>query len=200
MQIIPTVKLEMSMFRMDGLIWQSPPAEAQETAAGLALRTRPRTDFWQQTHYGFRRDDGHFLNRPLAGDFVATLSLRISPTARYDQAGLMVRVDADCWIKLSTEHDPDGHDMLGAVVTREAMSDWSMRPVACPPQIQHYSLRRQGPDYTLFARQDDGDWERLRLARLHTRDNQGVLVGPYACSPTGEGCSVVLLHFAVEPV
>jgi hypothetical protein len=170
---------------------------ARETAEGLLLRTRARTDFWQQTHYGFRRDDGHFLHRPVAGDFIATLALRITPNARYDQAGLMVRVDADRWIKAAIEHDPDGPAMLGAVVTRDALSDWSMRPAA-QPATQYYSIRRQGLDYTLFARLDDGPWERLRLTRLHAASDESVLVGPYACSPTGEGCVVVVQDFQVE--
>lgn len=187
------------MFTMEGLTWLSPPARTRITRAGLWLRTRPRTDFWQQTHYGFRRDDGHFLHRAVAGDFIATAALRCAANARYDQAGLMVRVDADRWIKTSIEHDPDGPAMLGAVVTRDAISDWSMRPVA-QPLVQHFSIRRHGPDYTLLARLDDGPWERLRLTRLHADPAEPVLIGPYACSPTGNGCTVVVEDFRLEMI
>ena len=38
-------------------------------SGGLHVVTGARTDFWQRTHYGFRRDDGHVYHLVVAGDF-----------------------------------------------------------------------------------------------------------------------------------
>jgi regulation of enolase protein 1 (concanavalin A-like superfamily) len=83
------------------------------------------TDFWQRTHYGFQVDNGHFLYREMTGDFVPTARILFRPVHQYDQAGIMVRVSADCWLKCSVEFEPSGPNRLGAVVTNHGYSDWS---------------------------------------------------------------------------
>jgi hypothetical protein len=35
----------------------------------LWVRTKPGTDYWQKTHYGFRRDNAHALVRRAEGGF-----------------------------------------------------------------------------------------------------------------------------------
>jgi regulation of enolase protein 1 (concanavalin A-like superfamily) len=52
-------------------------------------------------------------------NFVGTLS------RQYDQAGLMVRVSPDFWIKTSVEFEPSGPSRLGAVAANYGYSDWS---------------------------------------------------------------------------
>ena len=52
----------------DGFFWFNEPFSYQ-SGAGLTITTRSQTDFWQRTHYGFRRDDGHCLLTDVAGDF-----------------------------------------------------------------------------------------------------------------------------------
>jgi regulation of enolase protein 1 (concanavalin A-like superfamily) len=181
-----------------GMTWLNPPAEERPEGAALAIRTRPRTDFWQETHYGFRRDDGHFLYRAAAGDFAATVDCGFAPVARYDQAGLMVRLGPGCWLKTSVEFEPDGPAHLGAVVTNRGLSDWSMTPLPAIPARLAFRVVRAGPDYRVLVGADDGALAMIRLARLHDDDGSGpVLVGPYACSPTGEGCEVRFHGFAL---
>lgn len=178
--------------------WLNPPAHWAAERGSLRLQTLPRTDFWQETHYGFRRDDGHFLHRAMAGDFDIETELWFEPNAQYDQAGLMVRIDAGTWLKASVEFEVEGLANLGAVVTNAALSDWSMQAVAAFDGRLRLRIQRRQNDYTVFAATADAALARIRLARLHADNGVGpVLVGPYACSPTGEGCVAFFRHVTV---
>src|SRR5262245_29726518 len=87
-------------------VWHcEPPSWSIDPAEGcLRLETAAKTDFWQRTHYGFQADDGHFLFTPLPGDWILSAEVRFAPVHQYDQAGLMVRLSADCWLKTSVEY------------------------------------------------------------------------------------------------
>src|ERR1017187_9965347 len=51
------------------LQWLNPPPAWSLEPARLMVRPAADTDFWQETHYGFRADNGHFLYLKVAGDF-----------------------------------------------------------------------------------------------------------------------------------
>ncbi len=71
----------------------------------LILSTSANTDFWQKTHYGFERDDGHCLLTKVKEDFSVTIKTNFAPKKQYDQCGLIVRFDSNNWIKTSTEYE-----------------------------------------------------------------------------------------------
>jgi regulation of enolase protein 1 (concanavalin A-like superfamily) len=180
-----------------GMVWLNEPPHCSVDDGILTLRTARETDFWQETHYGFRRDDGHFLHRAVPGDFDAEVVLQLDPNAKYDQAGLMVRRDPGSWLKTSLEFEPDGPSNLGAVVTNAGLSDWSMQPVTGFAGRLAFRVARRGTDYTVHAAVDGAALGRIRLARLHADEGGPILVGPYACSPTGVGCTVAISSFRV---
>jgi uncharacterized protein len=170
--------------------WHCEPARWSVSAADRCLRVEPDagTDFWQRTHYGFRADNGHHLFTPMTGDFVLSTHVRFRPAHQYDQAGLMIRVSAACWLKTSVEYEPNGPSRLGAVVTNDAYSDWSTQPFAAAARDVWLRVRREGQDYIVDASQDGRSWEQIRMARLHEdRDGAAVGAGLYACSPKGSG-------------
>ena len=145
--------------------WLNPPLVVKEDDDGLLVTTRPQSDFWRVTSYGFVHDDGHALLVP----FPAGTAVEVGFVARmeelYDQAGVMVRVDAEHWIKAGVEVS-DGLPQLGAVVTHER-SDWSMAPV--PDWAgRHVTIRasRSGDAVTIRARCEGGPWRTVRLAPL----------------------------------
>ena len=153
------------------------------------LRIEPdaRTDFWQRTHYGIQADNGHFLYWELIGDFVLSARVLFQPVHQYDQAGIMVRVSADCWLKSSVEFEPSGSNRLGAVVTNHGFSDWSAQDF--PPDIGEVwlRLRREADDYIVDASRDGEQWSQLRMAHLHDGGGAQVACGVYACSPKSGG-------------
>jgi len=87
--------------------WSNEPTD-WKVSDTLEIQTLPDTDYWQRTHYGFQRDDGHFYYTTLSVDFTKRAAFVAFPVAQYDQCGLMVRVDAENWIKVSTEVEPAG--------------------------------------------------------------------------------------------
>jgi uncharacterized protein len=92
--------------------WMNEPASWERTGGGVRVRSRAKTDFWRKSFYGYITDNGHFFYLPVSGE--------------YDQAGLMVRKDAENWVKCGTEFfDRQRH--ASVVFTRD-FSDWSTKP------------------------------------------------------------------------
>ena len=108
--------------------WLNPPVRALPLGDGeLLVTAAAETDFWRHTSYGFVHDDGHALLAPLAAGTAMEVSFVADYDQQFDQAGLLVRVDAENWVKTGVEYC-DGAAQLGAVVTR-GVSDWSSGPV-----------------------------------------------------------------------
>jgi regulation of enolase protein 1 (concanavalin A-like superfamily) len=198
------------------LSWFSPPP-TPATASGGVLTVRPGagTDFWSNTFYGFpdpQPHNGHVLHARQAGDFVAEVTVAAAPVHRYDQAGLMVRVDEGCWLKCSVEFIPDGPSHLGSVVTNGGWSDWATQDVpsgaAGPPEYA-FRVRRLGADFIVDARAVPGGgaapppWSQIRMAHLAGAEGEGgaapVQVGLYACSPLGAGFAAHFRAFSITP-
>ena len=90
----------------EGFYWFNEPA-SWRTGNGLEVCTREKSDFWQATHYGFKRDDGHCLFTGITGDFTVMTQVEFAMQEQYDQCGLMIRVDERNWIKVSTEQEDE---------------------------------------------------------------------------------------------
>lgn len=109
-----------------GMTWFNEPLSSKRDGDKLIVHSRPKTDFWRKTYYGYVTDNGHFFHRHAEGDFVLQARVNGQFAALYDQAGLMVRVDAENWMKCGTEFF-DGKRHASVVFTRE-YSDWSTMP------------------------------------------------------------------------
>jgi len=170
------------------LRWLNPPPDWSIDRATSSLRMMPaaNTDFWQQTHYGFRADNGHLLFTEVSGDFTITTRVRFHPAHQYDQAGLMVRANALCWIKTSVEHELDGPNRLGVVVTNHGFSDWSMQDFPRNENAVWLRIRKDAQDFVVeFARGEGVNWCLLRVAHLRVEGGAALQCGLYACCPKG---------------
>jgi regulation of enolase protein 1 (concanavalin A-like superfamily) len=185
------------------LRWYNPPLRAELSGSRLVVASAAGTDFWQRTHYGFRADNGHFLFAAWAGDFVLATTVRFRPVQQYDQAGLMVRLSPDCWLKTSVEFEPDRPSRLGAVVTNQGWSDWSTQDVPKDLVAIALRVRREGADYVIEQAAADAfdspAWSQLRVAHLAEDDGSGtVRCGLYACSPKGAGFVAEFEHLSIR--
>lgn len=178
--------------------WFNRPQHHVEGAA-LRLTTSGDTDFWQRTHYGFRRDNGHFLSVPVSDDFVMTVKVAFEYVSQYDQCGLMVRHDAENWLKLSIEYEDADHSRLGSVVTRAGYSDWATTDIASDRQPIWYriSSEHQLQDFKLDYSRDGVHWQQMRIAHLDPA-SATLDIGIYACSPVGAGFDCLFSEFSVQ--
>lgn len=179
--------------------WRNPPPNYDLTASGLKVATAAHTDFWQRTHYGFQADNGHHLCLPLAGDFTASTKVVSTPKHQYDQAGLLVWLSPECWLKTAVEFEPGQLSRLGAVVTNHGWSDWSTQDLAPDYGVAWFRIVRTRSDYEVYAASGDPEWDlpaawtQIRIAHLDEP------AGPiYACSPKDSGFEATFAWLDIE--
>jgi uncharacterized protein len=179
--------------------WFNPPAAWETQASGLTVTTAPKSDFWRKTHYGFTRDNGHFFYQEVRGDFAVTVRVDGQYKDLYDQAGLMLRVNEENWIKTGIEFFDD-HQHASAVVTRE-FSDWSV--VRLPGDRLNggaaslwLRVTRKAEAVEVSYSLDSQAFSLLRLAYLVPAEI--TQVGPMCASPDGSGFQVTFADFHIE--
>jgi regulation of enolase protein 1 (concanavalin A-like superfamily) len=180
--------------------WHCQPASwsIDTVAMNLTIRPDEATDFWQRTHYGFRADNGHFLWAATPDDFEMTAEVSMKPLHQYDQAGLMVRLSPQCWLKTSVEYEDGISSRLGCVVTNRGHSDWSTQDVSSG--FTDFALRvtRHSADYLVEANGPGTPWTQLRLAHLdEDSGSSSVQCGVYACSPKQAGLAASFRTFSL---
>lgn len=177
--------------------WLNPPPSFDLKPGRLTLVTGESTDFWRTTHYGFIHDDGHFCYQEVMGDFTAQVVVRAEYQALYDQAGLMIRLDAERWIKAGVEHT-DGLAHLSVVVTN-GYSDWSVVPLTAMRETPGASVRvrmtRRAEAVLVQYAVGDGAWTMARLAFLPPGGS--AMIGMMACSPKRAGLEARFEGFEV---
>lgn len=174
--------------------WINPPVTWSLSGGALHLTTNDRTDFWRETHYGFWRDNGHFWQLSAPREFTTTLVFEGDYETLYDQAGLMLRIDADNWIKCGIEHS-DGMTNFSTVVTR-GKSDWSVigQPLISGPQTVR--LTAQNNAVIAHFKTPNGTWRLMRVADFPTSSE--AMVGPMACSPERGGFKARFLDLQIN--
>lgn len=173
--------------------WLNEPPSWCADAGVLELTTGDQGDYWQKTHYGFVHDNGHLWFERIRNDFMATARVDAQFEALYDQAGLMVRIDNENWIKCGIEFF--GGKRHFSVVATRGHSDWSVQewPHDGPFWVR---IIRKGDAAAVQASADGEDWTMVRLCHLPL--GMEMLVGPMACSPTRAGLKVRFRSFKVE--
>jgi regulation of enolase protein 1 (concanavalin A-like superfamily) len=133
-------------FGLSGWQWINEP---REWSAGDELRmvADAETDLWRTTHYGYVYDSAHMFGRVLPGDLGVTATFGAEYAEQYDQAGVMLRIDENNWIKTGAEF-VDGGMSLSVVVTRD-LSDWSVVPLAAKAELVTVDLVREGDAVTV---------------------------------------------------
>eukprot|EP00823_Brevimastigomonas_motovehiculus_P004089 TRINITY_DN2613_c0_g3_i1.p1 TRINITY_DN2613_c0_g3~~TRINITY_DN2613_c0_g3_i1.p1 ORF type:complete len:240 (+),score=62.88 TRINITY_DN2613_c0_g3_i1:56-775(+) len=156
---------------------------------GLIMTTDPKTDFWQRTHYGFQRDNGHFRYVPVSlSDFEVYMSFTGTYTSLYDQAGIMMRIDENNWMKCGVEFfDKKPH--ISAVVTNNGFSDWSVvtldekttMPLTVSLKLVRVSAEAIELHYTLGDyKQNKTKFDMFRMCHL---PGDKIMVGQISASP-----------------
>jgi uncharacterized protein len=163
--------------------WFNEPASAKQAGDQFVVTTKAKTDFWRKTFYDYVTDNGHFYFLPVSGDFTLESSVSGKYAALYDQAGLMVRVDAGNWLKCGLEL-VDGIGHASVVVTRD-FSDWSTVRGITTKEPLWWRMVRKGSSLEVLYSLDGKNFTSTRLGYLPFQAT--VDAGIMCCSPEGTG-------------
>ena len=176
--------------------WLNEPAVWRLDQDALSVTTDRSTDFWRETHYGFTRDTGHFFGVETQGDFTAELRIQAQYRELYDQAGLMVRLSNNEWIKAGIELS-DGRPMASSVLTL-GQSDWATAAYNDNPTDFRMRVTVKAGVLRLQISADGRTWPLMRLCPFPSAKSYSV--GPMCCTPERAGLTVVFSGFRVtEP-
>jgi regulation of enolase protein 1 (concanavalin A-like superfamily) len=176
--------------------WLNPPKRWKVEGKSLICTADPKTDFWRKTFYGYVTDNGHFYYRRMTGDFTTYVKFTGQYHDLYDQAGLMVRIDAEHWMKCGVEF-VEGRRNMSIVYTRE-YSSWATGRL--PDSFDTLWLRvvRKGPALDIFYSLDGLHFVETGVGYLGTAET--VMVGPMCAAPEGKGFEVQFDDWTLQPV
>ena len=183
----------LSAQTLEKMQWFNEPSQWEIKDKTLSMFVTPHSDYWRISHYGFTVDDAPFYYATYGGEFEAKIKISGDYVARFDQAGLMLRIDHKNYIKAGIEF-VDGKYNLSAVVTHTT-SDWSVIELERPVPFIWLKAVRRLDAVEIFYSFDDRTYTLMRNAPL--QDNTPVMVGPMAASPDGEGFRVRFEQFKV---
>ncbi|RZM20763.1 MAG: DUF1349 domain-containing protein [Pedobacter sp.] len=180
--------------QLEKMQWYNEPQKWQIKDNALVMQVTPKSDYWRISHYGFTVDDAPFYYGTYGGEFEAKVKLTGEYKVRFDQMGLMIRIDQKNYIKTGVEF-VDGKFNISTVVTNQK-SDWSVSPLdKAPPFVWIKAIRRLDA-IEIYYSLDDKNYVMTRNAPL--ADNTPVMVGLMAACPDGDGFAAKFEHFSVK--
>jgi len=176
--------------------WTTPPVAVAADGSDLLVSAAEGSDAWRHTAYGFVHDDAHALLAPLDDPGAVEVTFDAALDQQFDQAGLVLRVDEETWLKAGVEF-ADGSCQLGAVVTL-GRSDWSVAPVpGWAGRRVTVRASRSGDAVTIRARVDDEPFTLVRVAAFPA--GSAVQAGPFCAAPTRSGLVVRFRSWRTGP-
>ena len=179
---------------LEKMQWFNEPAQWTIQDHVLSMQVTPQSDYWRISHYGFTVDDAPFLYTLRGGEFEVKVKVSGDYRTRYDQAGLMLRIDHENYIKTGIEY-VDGKYNLSAVVTHHT-SDWSVITLDRPVPFVWIKAVRRLDAIEIFYSFDDQEYTLMRNAWM--QDNHPIMVGLMGASPDGQGFEARFEHFSIQ--
>jgi uncharacterized protein len=176
--------------------WINEPTQWSAADGVLTVTADAGTDFWRTTHYGFVRDSGHVYGAEVEGDFDLSVRVRGAYADQYDQAGAMVRVDEQHWLKTGVEY-VDGRIRFSTVVTL-GYSSWAVADLPAGTTEISLQLARRG-DAVEVCYCVDGGTAGL-AAIVYLPPGTAAFAGAMCAAPDGGGFEVSFHDLAISPV
>ena len=147
---------------LEKMQWFNEPEQWKIEDNSLSMHVTPQTDYWRISHYGFTVDDAPFLYTLRGGEFEVKVKISGDYRTRFDQSGLMLRIDHENYIKAGIEF-VDGKYNLSTVVTH-GTSDWSIIPLENPVPFVWIKAVRRLDAVEIFYSFDDKEYTMMRNA------------------------------------
>lgn len=103
---------------LEKMQWFNEPEQWKISNKSLSMFVTPQSDYWRISHYGFTVDDAPFYYTTYGGEFEVKVKVTGDYKVRFDQAGLMLRINHENYIKAGIEF-VDGKFNLSTVVTHK---------------------------------------------------------------------------------
>lgn len=174
--------------------WFNEPENWKIEDGRVTMEVTPHSDYWRISHYGFTVDDAPFLYTLRGGEFEVKVKISGEYKVRFDQAGLMLRIDKENYIKTGIEF-VDGKYNLSTVVTHKT-SDWSVIELEKPVEYVWIKAVRRLDAVEIFYSFDDKEYTMMRNCWLN--DNTPVMVGMMAACPDGKGFKAIFEGFKIK--
>lgn len=184
----------MNAQTLEKMNWFNEPAQWSVSGNRLTMAVTPKSDYWRISHYGFTVDDAPFYYGEYGGEFEAKVKISGDYKVRFDQAGMMIRIDHENYIKAGIEY-VDGKYNLSTVVTHHT-SDWSVIALDKPVDFIWIKAVRRLDAVEILYSFDDKEYIMMRNAWMEA--NRPVKVGMMGACPDGEGFSVTFSDFTVK--
>ena len=186
--------LPVSAQKLEKMNWFNEPQQWEIKNNAMVMQVTPQSDYWRISHYGFTVDDAPFYYGVYGGEFEAKVKVSADYKTRFDQAGIMLRIDQENYIKAGIEF-VDGKYNLSTVVTHKT-SDWSIITLDKP--VSHIWIKavRRLDAVGVFYSFDDKEYHMMRNAWM--MDNTPMMVGFMAASPDGNGFEARFENFSVK--
>ena len=155
------IPLYASAQTLDRMQWFNEPENWSVKNDVLTMDVTPQSDYWRISHYGFTVDDAPFLYTLRGGEFEVKVKISGEYKVRFDQAGLMLRIDEENYIKTGIEY-VDGKYNLSAVVTHKT-SDWSVITLDKPVDYIWIKAVRRLDAVEIFYSFDDEEYVMMRM-------------------------------------
>lgn len=88
---------------LEKMQWFNEPESWEIKDETLLMDVTPQSDYWRISHYGFTVDDAPFLYTLRGGEFEVKVKVSGEYKTRFDQAGLMIRIDHENYLKTGIE-------------------------------------------------------------------------------------------------
>ena len=178
---------------LDKMNWFNEPENWNISGGKLTMDVTPNSDYWRISHYGFTVDDAPFYYAEYGGEFEAKVKVSGDYKVRFDQAGMMIRLDHENYIKTGIEY-VDGKYNLSTVVTHKT-SDWSIIALDRPVDFIWIKAVRRLDAIEIFYSFDDKEYHMMRNAWVEA--NHPVRIGMFAACPDGNGFKATFSDFKV---
>ncbi|MBQ7310945.1 MAG: DUF1349 domain-containing protein [Alistipes sp.] len=192
--ILAFATMMLSAQTLERMQWFNEPEGWEIKKGTLTMDVTPQSDYWRISHYGFTVDDAPFLYTLRGGEFEVKVKISGDYKVRFDQAGLMLRIDKENYIKAGIEF-VDGKYNLSTVVTHHT-SDWSVIELDKPVDFVWIKAVRRLDAVEIFYSFDDKKYTMMRNCWLE--DNSPVMVGMMAACPDGNGFKATFTNFEIK--
>lgn len=186
--------LHLDAQTLEKMNWFNEPSQWNISDNELSMSVTPKSDYWRISHYGFTVDDAPFYYAEYGGEFEAKVKVSGDYKERFDQAGMMIRIDHENYIKAGIEY-VDGKYNLSTVVTHHT-SDWIVITLDKPIEAVWIKAVRRLDAIEIFYSFDDKEYILMRNAWMEA--NRPVKVGLMSACPDGDGFKVTFSDFSVK--